>query len=100
MTRVRPRLASLMLVTLLLSLISFGFPWMSVVTAGKVRLAVTATIALVALVLSFATVALAIAVHRRRGLWVACMAIPALFWPTLELSFAVGYLIYGENFLD
>jgi hypothetical protein len=94
MTRVRPRLASLMFVTLLLSLISFGVPWISVVTAGKVRLAATA------LVLSFATVALAIEVHRKRGLWVALMAIPALFWPTLELSFVVGYLIYGESFLD
>jgi amino acid transporter len=69
MTRVRPRLASLMFVTLLLSLISFGVPWISVVTAGKVRLAATATIAIVALVLSFATVALAIEVHRKRGLW-------------------------------
>lgn len=100
MTRARPRLASLMFVTLLSSLISFGVPWISVVTAGKVRLAATATIAIVALVLSFATVALAIAVHPKRGLWVALMAIPALFWPTLELSFVVGYLIYGDSFLD
>jgi hypothetical protein len=89
------RLGTLVLVTLLSSLISLAMPWVSVATLGQIRLAITATVALIALIVAFATAVLAIVVHRKRGLWVLLAAVPALFWPVAIISMVTACSIYG-----
>jgi hypothetical protein len=92
---IRPSVRSLFLVTLLSSLISLGMPWASVATAGQIRLYFTATVAIIAFIVTFATTVLAIFVHRIRGLLVLLAAVPALFWPVAVISFATACSIYG-----
>jgi hypothetical protein len=92
---IRPRLRTLFIVTLLSSLISLGMPWASVATGGQIRLYFTATVAIIAFIVAFATTVLAITVHRIRGLSVLLVAVPALFWPVAVISFATACSIYG-----
>jgi ethanolamine transporter EutH len=86
---IRPGLATLLFVTLAAALISLGLPWISV---GRIGFAV----AFAAFVVAIATTALAIVVHRKRGLWTILAAIPALFWPAVAISFAATCSIYGD----
>jgi ABC-type spermidine/putrescine transport system permease subunit II len=90
----RPHLDTLLFVTLIASLISFGGPLLSVATLGRIRLMITATVAAVALVVTIATVVLAIAVHRKRGLWTILAAVPVLFWPVVIISFSAECAMY------
>jgi hypothetical protein len=87
------RLRPFLFVAALLSLVSFGAPWISILTAGRIRLAVTATAALISLIATFATTVLAVIAHKRRGLWVALVALPALFWHVFATSISVACLI-------
>jgi hypothetical protein len=64
----RPRLATLIFVALLSSLISLGTPWLSVYTLGQIRVAITASVALAALILTFGTTLIALAIYRMGGL--------------------------------
>jgi hypothetical protein len=89
----RPSLATLILVTLLLSLVSVVMPWLSVMTLGRLRLLVTGALAILALVAAFATAVYAILVHGRRGFWVLLAAVPALFWPTVTISIVTACTI-------
>jgi hypothetical protein len=82
----RLSLANLLIITLTASLISLGAPWVSVVTLGRIRLAITFTITIISLAVVLVTAAYAIATHGRRGLWVTLAAIPALFWPAFAAS--------------
>jgi hypothetical protein len=82
----RLSLASLLIITLVASLISLGAPWLSVVTLGRVRLAIAVTVTIISFAVVLVTAAFAIAVHGRRGLWVTLAAIPALFWPAFAAS--------------
>jgi hypothetical protein len=72
-----------------LSFVAFGAPWISVLTLGRIRFAVTATITLIALIAVFAATVLAVIVHKKRGLWVALVTVPALFWPVVVASIGV-----------
>jgi hypothetical protein len=81
------------LAAFLSSLASFAIPWVSVLTAGRIRLVMTATFALIMLLAAFAIAVLAVAVHTRRGLWAAAAAAPAMFWPALVLSLGVHCLL-------
>jgi hypothetical protein len=93
-------------VTLLSSMICLIMPWLSVATAGQIRLFITAPIALAAFVLAIATTLFAVVLYRTRGLWVALGAVPALFWPVALVSFLTACSIYGcdwvrfETFFD
>jgi hypothetical protein len=80
------RLRRFLFVAALLSLVSLGAPWISILTAGRMRLAITAKVALISLIAPFAATIVAVIVHKRRGLWVALAALPALFWPVLATS--------------
>jgi hypothetical protein len=84
------RLRSFLSVAASLSLVSFGAPWISLLTAGRIRLAIPATVATISLIATFATIVLAVIVHKRRGLWVALVAFPALFWPVFATSIIVA----------
>jgi hypothetical protein len=44
---------------------------------------------MVSLLAAFATTVVAVIVHRRRGLWVALSALPALFWPTVTVTLGI-----------
>jgi hypothetical protein len=84
------RLRRLLFVAALLSLASFGAPWISILTAGRIRLAITATVALISLIATLATTIVAVIVHKRRGLWIVLVALPALFWPVFATSIRVA----------
>jgi hypothetical protein len=84
------RLRPFLFVAALLSLVSLAAPWISILTAGRIRLAITATVALISLIATFAATVAAVIVHKRRGLWVALMALPALFWPVFAASIRVA----------
>jgi hypothetical protein len=84
------RLRLFLFVAALLSLVSLGAPWISILTAGRIRLASTTTVALISLIATFATTVAAVIVHKRRGLWVALAALPALFWPVLATSISAA----------
>jgi hypothetical protein len=75
------------LVTLLLSLISLATQLFSIWTLGEVRHRVMATIAVISLLAALAMAIFAIVVHRRRGLWVALSALPALLLPVFSVTF-------------
>jgi hypothetical protein len=89
-----PRLATLLFITLLASLISLGMPWLSVASAGRIWLPVTATVAIIAFIAVFATTVLAVVVHRTRGLWVILAAVPALFWPAVAIIIIAACTMY------
>jgi hypothetical protein len=84
------RLRPFLFVAALLSLVSLVAPWISILTVGRIRLAITATVALISLIATFAATVAAVIVHKRRGLWVALTALPALFWPVLAVSIGVA----------
>ena len=84
------RLRPFLFVAALLSLASFGAPWISILTVGRIRLAITATVALISLIATLATTVVAVIVHKGRGLRVALLALPALFWPLFVISIRVA----------
>jgi hypothetical protein len=86
---IRPRLATLLFVTLAAALISLGLPWIGVGWLGRAA-------AIAAFVVAIATTALAVVVHRKRGLWAILAAVPALFWPAVAISFVANCSIYGD----
>ena len=88
-TVIRPRLATLLFVTLAAALISLGLPWIGVGRIGRAA-------AIAAFVVAIATTALAVVVHRKRGLWAILAAVPALFWPAVAISFVANCSIYGD----
>jgi hypothetical protein len=87
----RPKLDTLLVITLAASLISFGFPWMSG-SVGRIRIGIS----IAALIVAFCTTVLAIVVHRKRGLWAILAAVPALFWPAVVISFVAACSINGD----
>jgi hypothetical protein len=89
-----PRLAKLLIVTLIASLISLGTPWISVATVGRIPVTATATVAVEALIVAFSTLIVALVAHRTRGLWVLLAAIPAFFWPVFAVSTVIACSIY------
>jgi hypothetical protein len=82
----RSSVANLFFITLIASLISFGAPWISVRILGRIRLAIIVAVTGVAFVGAVATAVYAIAIHRKRGVWVTLAALPALFWPVFVAS--------------
>jgi hypothetical protein len=90
----RPRLATLVCVTLLAALVSFGMPWISIYTLGRIRLLFTVMVSTIALIVAFAIAMAAIVFHARRGLWTILAAIPAFFWPVVAISIATACSIY------
>jgi hypothetical protein len=87
----RPKLDTLLVITLAASLISFGLPWMAG-SVGRIRIGIS----IATLIVAFCTAALAIVVHRKRGLWVILAAVPALFWPAVVISFVAACSINGD----
>jgi hypothetical protein len=86
---IRPRLATLLFVTLAAALISLGLPWIGVGRLGRAA-------AIAAFVVAIATTALAVVVHRKRGLWAILAAVPALIWPALAITFVAACSNYGD----
>ena len=87
----RPKLDTLLFVTLAAALVSFGSPWVGGLV-GRIWFA----IALAAFVVAIATAALAVVVHRKRGLWAILAAVPALIWPALAITFVAACSNYGD----
>jgi hypothetical protein len=80
----RPRLATLVCVTLLASLVSLGTPWISIYSLGRIRLSFTVIVSMIALIVASATAIAAVVFHGRRGLWTILAATPAFFGPQLR----------------
>jgi hypothetical protein len=91
-----PRFATLLIVTPIASLISFGMPWLSAATVGRIPLAASAVVAAVAFIIAFSTTVVALFAHRRRGLLVVFALIPALWWPIFAVSTVTACAFYVD----
>jgi hypothetical protein len=90
----RPRLATLVCVTLLASLVSLGMPWISIYTLGRIRMFFMVIVSVIALIVVSVTALAAVAFHGPRGLWTILAAIPAFFWPVVAISIVTACSIY------
>jgi hypothetical protein len=91
-----PRFATSLIVTLIASLISFGMPWISVATVGRIPLAASAVVAAVAFIIAFSTTVVALFAHPRRRLWLVLAVIPALLWPVFAVSTVTACAFYVD----